>query len=79
MLMVDDRIYLGEMAEHLDRAEHTIRQWLREKVREPNNTDNLPDELVPDREPPRNKIFWTRAQLVGMRAYALEREGRRGW
>lgn len=77
--MVEDRIYLEVMAAELHRAPHTIRQWLREKEREPANRDNLPDELVPHREGGRAKIFWTASQLEGMRAFAAARERRRGW
>lgn len=75
----EDKVYIEAMAAELVRSVHTLRQWLREKEREPANPANLPDELVPSREGGRAKIFWTHGQLAGMRAFAEERERRRGW
>lgn len=66
-----DRIYISDMHELLGRAEHTIRQWL--------GRSDFPPELCPEREGGRNKIFWTHAQLAGMKIYAAEREAQRGW
>lgn len=64
------RIYIADMAGQLERAEHTIRQWL--------GRSDFPRALEPQREGGRNKIFWTEDQLGGMRAYADERERQRG-
>lgn len=75
----EDKVYIEAMAEMLDRSVHTIRQWLREKEREPGNPVNLPDSLVPSREGGRQKIYWIYGQVDGMRAFADERESRRGW
>lgn len=79
MTVEDGKIYIAEMASELTRAEHTIRQWLREKARAPEDPNALPDELVPHREGGRARIYWTIEQLAGMRAFAAERDGRRGW
>ena len=75
----DGKIYLPEMAAELSRAEHTLRSWLRDKERAPQDPDQLPDDLVPHREGGRQRIYWTPDQLHGMREYAAERERRRGW
>jgi hypothetical protein len=73
-----NRIYIREMADRLDRAEHTIRQWLAEKRREPEKDGAIPDELLPDRGP-RGVIFWRPDQVDGLVVYARTRAARRGW
>lgn len=75
----DGKIYIAEMALELARSEHTIRQWLREKKRAPDDITCLPDDLIPHREGGRDRIFWLPEQLSGMRTFADERERRRGW
>lgn len=74
-----ERIFLPAMAVELGRQPHTIRQWLREKEREPSNPNNLPSELIPHRKGGLQQIFWTHDQLEGMRAFAEARAARRGW
>lgn len=69
----EPKIYIEEMASLLDppRAVHTLRQWLRERA--------LPKDLQPQREGGRQKIFWTRPQVDGLKAWAIKRASRRGW
>lgn len=69
--MDEDRIYIKQMAKRLKRAENTIRQWV--------NQNLLPAELMPNREGGRAKIFWTDAQIPGLKKFARERAARRGW
>lgn len=69
-MSIDGHIYIADMADRLDRAQHTIRQWL--------GRQDFPSELQPQREGGRNKIFWTEDQLAGMQAYADDREANRG-
>jgi hypothetical protein len=69
-MSIDGHIYISDMASLLDRAEHTIRQWLAR--------DDFPAALKPSREGGREKIYWTQDQLAGMKNYAEERAARRG-
>jgi hypothetical protein len=69
--MTDERIYLKELAELLDRTPNSIRSWVRE--------DRLPEELKPMREGGRQQLFWKQAQLSALREFAREMEQRRGW
>lgn len=64
------RYYIDDLASHLGRAPHTIRQW----VKRP----DFPDDLKPAAEGGRNKLFWTDGQLPGLERYADERESLRG-
>lgn len=70
MTALEDRIYIDELARRLGRASHTVRQW----VRRP----DFPLALTPGSEGGRNKLYWTEAQVPGLRAYADEREQHRG-
>lgn len=74
-----DYIYLPAMAKLLDRAEHTVRQWVAEKDRDPGRDGSLPDDLVPERIGGRRVIAWLPSQLDGLKDYAAERATRRGW
>jgi hypothetical protein len=81
--VTEDRIYIEDLARKpaangqpastglLDRAAHTIRQWV--------NQGLLPEHLAPAREGGRQRMYWTREQIPGLREFAEEREGRRGW
>jgi hypothetical protein len=71
MTPVDGRIYIGELEQELQRAAHTIRQWVAQGA--------LPAELRPSREGGRQRMYWTVDQLPGLREFAREREQRRGW
>lgn len=62
-------IYIEKMAELLDRAVHTVRQWIKE----------LPPELQPQREGGRQKIYWTRDQVDGMKDFSEQKLDKRGW
>lgn len=64
------RIYIDVLAGHLERAPHTIRQWLKRP--------DFPDALKPSTEGGRNKLYWTDDQLDGLQGYAAEREQLRG-
>lgn len=66
----EGRIYIAAMAERLERAEHTIRQWIKR--------DDFPAELRPEEEGGRHKLFWVEDQLEGLRQYAAERDSMRG-
>jgi hypothetical protein len=73
----DDKIYLEEIAIELDRAIVTIRSWVREGF--PDADGRKQRDLMPHREGGRNKIYWERVQVDGLKTYAAERSARRGW
>jgi hypothetical protein len=64
-------VYIEEMGELIDRAPHTIRQWIRE--------ERLPKDLLPEREGGRQKIFWRRSKVEKMKVFAEKQNARRGW
>lgn len=66
----DPQLTIADLAETLQRTEHTIRQWL--------EREDFPVGLLPERGA-RNKLLWTKNQLKGLREYAQERASHRGW
>jgi len=66
-----ENVYIDEMGELIDRAPHTIRQWIRE--------GRLPKRLLPSREGGRQKIFWPRSKVEDMKTFAEAQTARRGW
>ena len=64
-----DHVYIGEAAELLDRRVGTIRKWHRE--------GRLPEELQPQRDE-RDRRYWTRAQVEGLREWMIETDMRPG-
>lgn len=66
-----DLVDIEQMAKQLERAVHTVRQWIRE--------DALPKDLKPHRLGGRKKIYWKKSQVRGMKRFARERSARRGW
>lgn len=67
----DDQIGIKELAEELDRAPITLRQWLREK--------SLPRELRPRKVGGRRQLVWRRDQIPALKEFAEEKKARRGW
>lgn len=67
----DDRIYIEELADKLERAPHTIRQWIKRS--------DFPQELRPSSEGGRNKLYWQSHQISGLETYASERAKNRGF
>lgn len=63
-------IYIGDLANRLSRAEHTIRQWTKRS--------DFPDAIKPQAEGGRGKLFWTESQMEDLEAYAAERDAARG-
>lgn len=63
-------IYIAELASRLERAEHTIRQWIRR--------EDFPMALKPQTEGGRAKLYWVESQIPGLEAYADERASNRG-
>lgn len=68
--MVDEQIYIAELSRILGRAEHTIRQWLARA--------DFPADLQPSREGGRGKLYWSAADVPGLRDYAAVRSANRG-
>lgn len=82
--MSREKIYLEDVARILDRAPHTVRQWVKDSERVLRLTgelgsDCLSRDLWPSREGGRSKMFWTDGQLDGLKEFAGAREKRRGW
>lgn len=67
----DASLSIADLADHLGRAEHTIRRWVNEEA--------LPADLMPSREGGRQKLLWSPSQLLGLERFARDREQRRGW
>lgn len=67
----DTKIYIEEMSDLLNRAPHTIRQWI--------GRGELPAKLKPQREGGRQKIYWVEDQVDGLREFAKQKSARRGW
>jgi hypothetical protein len=61
------RLYIGEVAEQLDRVSHTIRIWI--------YNNRLPKHLLPQRDE-RNWRWWTQEQVDEIKAW-LESEDMR--
>jgi hypothetical protein len=66
-----EAVSIVELAGRIGKAEHTIRQWLREGV--------VPAHLLPRKEGGRQKLLWREDQVAGMEEIARERSSRRGW
>ena len=66
-----DLIDIQEMAGLLGRTVHTVRQWLYD--------DAFPRELRPERVGGRKKMYWSRSQLAGMKAFAKHKASLKGW
>lgn len=64
------RIYIDQLASQIDRAPHTIRQWLA--------LNDFPEHLRPQEEGGRRKMFWTRDQIKDLKSYAAARKARIG-
>lgn len=69
-MTTESPIYIGDLANRLGRAEHTIRQWTKR--------EDFPDALKPDTEGGRHKLFWVESQMPGLQAYGEERDAARG-
>lgn len=69
--MDDDLIGLRELAELLERAPVTIRQWVRKRA--------LPRELRPKKMGGRKQLVWHRDQVEALQEFAREREKNKGW
>ncbi len=63
------RLYIGEVAEELDRVPHTIRIWIYQ--------NRLPENLLPYRDD-RNWRYWTPEQVDGLKSWILEKDMRPG-
>lgn len=74
-----ERIYIDAMALRLDRAVHTLRQWIREAEKSPADAQVMPANLLPLRQGGRGKIYWTEEQARGLERYAADRAARVGW
>ncbi len=81
-----DRIFIAELEEMLARDARTIRCWVRDAKRMSilaggAETDGyLPSELWPEREENgRGRIFWRQDQIDGLKAFAAEKDRRKGW
>jgi hypothetical protein len=82
-----DRIFIAELEEMLARDARTIRCWVRDAKRVydvagglPADGGYLPEDLWPTREENgRGRIFWRSDQLDGVKAFAAEKERRKGW
>ncbi len=81
------RIFISDLEEILERDARTIRCWVRDarKIFEaahslPVGFGYLPQELWPEREDGgRGRIFWHQGQIDGLKAFAAEKDRRRGW
>lgn len=62
-------LFIGEVAERLDRVPHTIRQWERDK--------RLPKELHSKRDD-NGWRFWTEEQVEGLKNWLIEADVRPG-
>lgn len=64
-----NRLYIGEVAEELDRVTHSIRIWQYKGI--------LPKELIPYRDE-RGWRYWTREQVEGLKAWMESEDMRPG-
>lgn len=67
--MNEKRLYIGEVAESLNRKPHTVRVWLYQH--------RLPEHLIPHRDE-RNWRYWTDEQLEGLKLWLVEADLRPG-
>jgi len=83
----DDRVYIGEMAQALERRVGTIRAWVQSarNIHDllghlPEGGCYLPQDLWPAREEAGyHRLYWTADQVDGLRAFAEEMSRRKGW
>ena len=64
-----NRIYIGDAAAELDRKVGTLRKWERD--------GRLPTDLLPERDE-RERRFWTREQIEGIKRWMRETDLRPG-
>jgi len=64
-----DRHYIGEVAQKLNRKPHTIRVWIYQH--------KLPNSLLPYRDE-KNWRYWTSEQIDGLKAWIIENDVRPG-
>jgi len=64
-----NKLYIGEVADELDRVPHTIRIWIYQ--------NKLPAELLPHRDE-RNWRYWTPDQVEGLKKWIVENDMRPG-
>ena len=82
-----DRIFISELEGILERDAKTIRCWVRDARKVfvaigalPAGGGYLPQLLWPDREENgRGRIFWSSDQISGLKAFAAEKDRRKGW
>lgn len=67
--MNQDRHYIGEVAENLNRKPHTIRVWIYQ--------DKLPEDLLPFRDE-KNWRYWTSEQIEGLKQWIIDFDVRPG-
>lgn len=65
----DHRVYIGAAASELDRKVGTVRKWERD--------GRLPEELRPKRDG-RDRRFWSRDQIEGIKRWMRETDLRPG-
>ncbi len=69
-MAIEGHIYISELAAHLGRAEHTLRQWVKR--------DDFPHHLRPQVEGGRKRLYWQSHQIAGLERYAAQRSSARG-
>ncbi len=82
-----DKIFISELGrdDMLGRNERTIRTWVRDARKMFDAVGSVPDgylpvELWPSNEDGgRRRIYWLHEQLDGLRAFAEEKDRRKGW
>lgn len=83
-----DQIFMAELQDLLGRNERTIRCWVRDAARMARVAGegvDLPDGYLPSglrpqqEENGRKRIFWSPDQIDGLRAFAEEKDRRKGW
>ena len=66
---MNERMYIGEVAEELNRVSHSIRIWIYKGI--------VPNHLLPQRDE-RNWRYWTREQVEGLKIFMIESDLRPG-
>lgn len=67
--MNQDRHYIGEVSERLNRKPHTIRVWIYQ--------NKLPEHLLPYRDE-KNWRYWTSDQIEGLKNWIISEDVRPG-
>jgi hypothetical protein len=67
--MNNEKIYIGEAAEELNRVPHSLRIWMYRGI--------VPKNLLPSRDE-RNWRYWTREQIEGLKIWMVESDLRGG-